>query len=88
MPTARINIRVIPRAKRDDVEGRRGDAFVVRLQAPPVEGAANKALVKILAKKLGVRSGDVTIVAGHKARDKVIEVKGVSQAAAEEALLR
>ena len=76
MPTAAVKIRVIPRAARTELSGRRGDAILVRLQAPPVEGAANKALLKFLAEALGVRQSDLRIVAGEKSRDKVIGVDG------------
>lgn len=86
MPRATLKIRVIPRAARNELGGRRGDAFVVRLQAPPVEGAANKALIRFLARTLGVRAGDVAVVAGHKSRDKTVEVEGISGQEAARAL--
>lgn len=88
MPSTRLQIRVIPRARKDEVAERRGDAIVVRLQAPPVEGAANKALLKFLAKTLGVRPADLTVVAGEKSRDKVVQIEGLSQEDVEKALLR
>lgn len=74
-----IKIRVIPRAKRDEIAERRGDAVVVRLQAPPVEGAANKALVKFLARNLGVHGADISIVSGDKSRDKVVRIEGITE---------
>jgi uncharacterized protein (TIGR00251 family) len=74
--SATLKIRVIPRAKKTEWGGKRGDALVVRLQAPPVEGAANEALIKFLAKEFGVRAGDVQIVSGERARDKVVRVEG------------
>ena len=86
MPRATLKIRVIPRAAKDELGGRRGEAFVVRLQAPPVEGAANRALIRFLARTLGVRASDITVVAGHKARDKTVEVEGISPREAEQAL--
>lgn len=86
MPTTRIKLRVIPRAKKNQIAGRRGDAVLVRLQAPPVEGAANKALKKFLAKQLGVRAGGIRIVAGERSRDKVIEIEGMSDEEAKTAL--
>jgi uncharacterized protein len=79
MPKAAVKIRVIPRAARTELSGWRGDSILVRLQAPPVEGAANKALLKFLADALGVRQSDLRIVAGDKSRDKVIEVDGKTQ---------
>ena len=83
MPSARLTLRVIPRAQRTEISGKRGDAYAIRLQAPPVEGAANKALAKFLAELLGVRASDVRVVAGDKSRDKIVEIQGVSQEEAE-----
>ena len=53
--------------------------LAVRLQAPPVEGAANKALAKFLAETLGIRAADVRIVSGEKSRDKVVEISGATE---------
>ena len=49
----------------------------MKVAAPPVEGRANTALIAFLAKHLGVRKGDIDIVAGHTSRDKVVEVHGL-----------
>jgi uncharacterized protein (TIGR00251 family) len=78
--TSTLKIRVIPRANKTEWGGMRGDARVVRLQAPPVEGAANEALLKFLAQELGVRVADLEIVAGERARDKVVRVEGMEEA--------
>lgn len=86
MPIARLILRVIPRAQRNEVTEPRGGAFTVRLQAPPVEGAANKALAKFLSEILGVRAADVTVVAGGKSRNKTVEIEGISQEEAERIL--
>lgn len=72
----RFAIRVKPGAKKDAVGGRHGDALVVAVAAPPVEGKANEAVRKALAKAFGVRRQDVVIVAGEKGRDKVVELPG------------
>lgn len=81
-----LNIRVIPRAKRSGVGGTRGDAWLIRLQAPPVEGAANEELVTVLAKVLDVPKRAVTIVAGERSREKRVRVTGIDPAAAQERL--
>jgi uncharacterized protein (TIGR00251 family) len=73
-------VRVVPRAKCNQVAGVEGNALKVRLTAPPVEGKANEALVRFLADALGVRRGDVSIVAGERARQKVIRVEGLTTA--------
>ena len=76
----RFAVRVQPRASRSAIEGTHGDALRVRLSAPPVDGAANEALVELLAKALGVAKGKVRVVAGAASRSKVIEVDGVGSA--------
>ena len=73
-----IDIRVIPRASRSGLAGIRGDALLLRLHAPPVEGAANEEVVEILSKALGVPRRAVTIVAGGRSRLKRVRVEGVS----------
>jgi uncharacterized protein (TIGR00251 family) len=74
----RLRLRVQPRASRDEVAGVSGDAIRVRLTAPPVEGAANEALVRFLSAKLGVPRGAVVLCSGRTGRSKVVEVSGVS----------
>ena len=72
MMAATLKVRVVPRAARTEFAGRLGDAVRVRLTAPPVEGAANAALVDYVAKALGVRRSEVSIVSGEKGREKVL----------------
>ena len=72
----RIAIRLAPRASRTRIMGIHNGALKIALTAPPVEGKANKALIKFLAKTLGVPAGAIAIVSGEHARDKVVEVKG------------
>jgi uncharacterized protein len=73
-----LSVRVIPRARRTEISGRRGDAVVVRLAAPPVDGAANDALIAYLADRLGIPQRRIAIVHGATARDKVIAIEGVA----------
>ncbi len=75
--SARINVKVKPRASRDIVEGWKEDALVVRLTSPPVDGAANSSLIRLLAKKTGVARSRIRIVSGEKGRFKVLEFDGV-----------
>jgi uncharacterized protein (TIGR00251 family) len=77
-----ITVRVIPRASRAGLAGTRGDALLVRLQSPPVEGAANDELVEVLAKALQVPRRAVTIVAGDRSRQKRVRVVGIAAATA------
>jgi uncharacterized protein (TIGR00251 family) len=77
----RFAVRVQPRASRSEIVGVHGDAMKVRLSAPPVDGAANEALVELIANVLGVGRRAVRIVSGETSRSKVVEVEGVSAAA-------
>ena len=73
-----IDVRVIPRAGRSGIAGTRDNALLVRLNAPPVEGAANAELVEVIAKALGVPKRSVTIDSGERSRLKRIRVGGVT----------
>jgi uncharacterized protein (TIGR00251 family) len=73
-----INVRVSPRASRDAVSRTEGGVLKVRLTAPPVEGKANRALKRFLAKRLGVPQTHVEIVSGVRARVKTIRIEGLS----------
>lgn len=75
----RIEVRVVPRALRDEVVGfDAAGRLRVRLTAPPVEGAANRALLRLLARRLGVARGRVGLVGGATSRTKVVEVEGMT----------
>ena len=63
-----LPVRVIPRASRTMLAGVRDGRLLVRLNAPPLDGAANEALIRLLAKQLGVARRGVRIVGGHRAR--------------------
>lgn len=84
----RFAVHVQPRASRSEVVGMHGDALKVRLQAPPVDGAANAALVDLLAELLGIPRRAVRIVAGASSRSKTVEVAGVSPHAVERLAIR
>ena len=73
----RFNVRVQPRSSRNAIEGTHAQALKVRLTAPPVEGAANDALVALLADELGLPKRAVRIVGGETGRTKIVEVEGV-----------
>ena len=72
----RLRVHVSPRASRTTVAGLHGSALKIRLQAPPVEGKANAALVAFVAETLGVSRAAVEIIHGLSARDKVLSVRG------------
>ncbi len=72
---AALTVRVTPRARKNEVGGILEDGTVrIRIQEPPVDGKANRALVVILSKVLGVRKNQIEIVAGQKGLDKIVTV--------------
>lgn len=80
-PTAtgtRIALKVVPGASRDRVMGVLGDALKVAVSRPPSGGAANAAVVAVIAKTLQVRESSVTIVSGHTNPRKEVEVAGLT----------
>ena len=74
-----LSVRVIPRASKSTIAGRRGDAVLVRLSAPPVEGAANDALLDLLAKAFSIPRRQISIVSGQKSRDKRVAIEGLTE---------
>lgn len=74
-----FDVQVVPRASRDRLGPVFGDRLKVQLTAPPVEGAANDALVALVAKALGRPRSAVTIVRGLTGRRKTVRVDGVSR---------
>ena len=73
----RVRLRVAPGATRAGVVGRHGDAWKVRVTAPAEGGRANEAVVRLLADTLALPRTSVTLVSGHSARDKIVELAGV-----------
>src|SRR5207244_12091448 len=78
--------RVQPRASSSTIVGWREQALLVRVMAPPVEGAANAAVVTLIARALGVRPSAVRVVRGERGRDKWLSVAGLTAAAIRERL--
>jgi uncharacterized protein len=70
-----VKVAVVPRASRNQVAGLKEDALKIKLTAPPVEGAANKACLQFLAKTLGLPKSSLTIVAGESSRSKRILIR-------------
>ena len=80
-PTAtgiRIELRVVPRSPRNQIAGVREGRLLVRVTAPPVDSAANQAVVALLAETLGRPKRDVRIVTGEASRNKSVEIDGVT----------
>ena len=81
MAGVNISVRVIPRAKRDELVGTRAGALLVRVSAPPVDGKANVSVCRLIAKAAGVPTSCVSVVRGLSARDKVVRLEGGDLAA-------
>jgi hypothetical protein len=74
-----LDVRVIPRAARPGLAGTRDGALLVRVSAPPVENAANEALIDVLSAALRVPKRAITIVSGERSRLKRVRVDGVTE---------
>ena len=73
-----IAVKVVPRASKNQIVGIEGDAVKIRLNAPPVEGKANNALIAFLADALGVHRTQIEIITGHTSRRKIVRVRGAT----------
>ena len=81
-----FDVRVVPRSSRSEIVGEHDGALKIRLASPPVDGAANAELIKLLAKKFGVSRSDVEIVAGETSKSKRIKIANLSQSRFEEVI--
>lgn len=82
----RVRLRVSPGARKTELAGRHGDAWKVRVSAPPEDGRANGAALDLLAELVGLPRRALTIVSGQRSRDKVVEMAGIDGAEAERRL--
>jgi uncharacterized protein len=82
----RLRVRVQPRAKRNAIVDERDGVLHVRVAAAPVEGQANAALCKLIAKRAGIARGRVSVIHGEHSRDKVVRVEGLTLAELRRAL--
>jgi len=76
---ATLGFHVVPNAKVDSVIGEHGAAIKVKLRAPAVEGKANAALRSFLSKELEIAERQTVLERGHKSRDKIIRIDGLSE---------
>ena len=75
-----FSVRVVPRSSRSEIVGEHDGALKVKLNAPPVDGAANAELIKLFAKKLNITRSDITIVSGESSKTKRLRAIGVTAA--------
>ena len=70
----RLRLRVHPKARKNAITGLRGDALKVSVTAPPEDGKANEAVLRVLAEALGIPLSSIELVSGATSRDKVVEI--------------
>lgn len=81
-----IKVKVLPRSSKNEVVGKENGVYKVKLTAPPVEGKANNALVRLIGKKLGLPKRDVRISSGERSRVKFLTIQGLTSEAIERLL--
>jgi len=86
MPKTLLRVRINPRSSRNRITGWQDGVLSVKLTAPPVEGAANKAAVEFLADQLGIKKSQISLVSGQTAREKTFEITGLTDAELHERL--
>jgi uncharacterized protein (TIGR00251 family) len=81
-----LKIHLHPRASRDEICGLHGDALKIKVTAPSIEGKANMALKRFIAKKLNLAASQVEIMVGQRSREKILRISGISRTEVEKAL--
>ena len=76
-----LPVRAMPRASKNEIQGLHGDALKVRLQAPPVEGKANQALIRFLSDALSIPRSQLSIASGETGRNKAVLITGITKVA-------
>jgi uncharacterized protein (TIGR00251 family) len=76
---ATLRAHIVPNAKIESVVGQHGSAIKIKLRAPALEGKANAALISFLAERLNVPARTIVLLRGHKSRDKLVRVDGLSE---------
>lgn len=85
-PSTRVRLRVSPGARRNELVGRHGEGWKVRVAAPPEGGRANDAVLDLLARELSLPRRSLSIVSGQTAREKVVRMEGIDRAETERRL--
>ena len=73
-----VRLHVLPRAKRGELAGLHNGALKVKVMAPPVENAANRAVIDLFSELLGISKSNLKILAGNKSREKLLQIQGLS----------
>jgi len=85
-PSTRVRLRVSPGARRDELVGRHGEGWKVRVAAPPEGGRANDAVLDLLARELSLPRRSLSIVSGQTSREKIVQMEGIDRAETERRL--
>lgn len=75
-----VRLHVLPRARRSEIAGLHNGALKIRITAPPVDDAANRAIIEFFAALLGLPRSGIKIKAGGKSREKILQIEGISRA--------
>jgi uncharacterized protein (TIGR00251 family) len=78
-----LSVRIQPRASKNEIRRMENGCLKIRLSAPPVDGAANEALLRFLAELLSVSQSRIEIISGHSSRNKIVRISGMSKTNAE-----
>ena len=81
----RLSLKVVPGSSRDEIVGWLGDSLKMKVKAPPEKGAANEAVVALLAERLRIDASSIAMVSGHGSPAKVVDVDGMDAAALRQA---
>jgi uncharacterized protein (TIGR00251 family) len=74
-----LPVRAVPRASKNEIQGIHGDALKIRLQAPPVDGKANEALIRFLGETLDIPRSQISVASGETGRNKAVLITGISK---------
>lgn len=88
MESGEVTVRLTPRARSNEIFGERDGMLLARVTAPPVDGRANEALCRLIAKRAGIGVSRVSVVRGLRLREKVVRVEGIGSHELRSALAR
>ena len=74
-----FNVRIIPKSSRNEVVGREGSVYRIKVTSPPVDGKANRTLITMLSKLLKTPKKNIEIITGEKSRNKRLRIKNISE---------
>ena len=79
MEKVSVKVHANPKSSKNMIAGWKEDVLYIKITAPPVEGAANEAIIKFLAKELGVKKNQISLEKGDKSREKRFVISGVTE---------